>query len=238
VPRTDPGDRIYAIGDVHGCYQVMRRLLDRIGEHNDALPPAKSLHIIFLGDLIDRGPESAAVLEFLHDLQKRSNRVIILLGNHEEAMLRVLGGETALIRPWLGFGGRETLLSLGIALPEADEPPREFLRRLQNTVPRKWVRWLSGLPLTAESGEYFFCHAGVRPGIHLARQSRQDLLWIREGFLEATTNFGAVVVHGHSIESQIEVRENRIGVDSGAYRNGTLTAIYLEDDRQELISVD
>lgn len=238
MPRTDPGERIYAIGDIHGCYDLMRRLIDRIGEHHAALPTPRALHIVFLGDLIDRGPDSAEVLDFVYNLQMKSDRVITLLGNHEEAMLNVLDGDTTMIRHWLGFGGRETLQSLKIDPPAPDEHPREFIRRLQNGAPRAMIRWLRSLPLTAQSGDYFFCHAGVRPGVSLRRQARKDLLWIRDDFLEHDDELDAVIVHGHSIERHTVIRPHRIGVDSGAYVTGKLSAIYLEDDRQEFISVE
>jgi len=237
LPRTDPGERIYAIGDVHGCYELMRRLIDRIGEHHAALPEPRALHIVFLGDLIDRGPDSAAVLDFVYNLQLKSDRVVTLLGNHEEAMLNVLDGDASMLRHWLGFGGRETLQSFDIDPPAPDEHPREFLRRLQSGTPRAIVRWLRSLPLTAQSGDYFFCHAGVRPDVSLRRQSRKDLLWIRDDFLDHDEELDAVIVHGHSIERNTVIRPHRIGVDSGAYVTGKLSAIYLEDDRQEFISV-
>ncbi|MDP9057738.1 MAG: serine/threonine protein phosphatase [Pseudomonadota bacterium] len=238
MPRTEPGDRIYAIGDIHGCYDLMRQLLDRIGEHHDALPEPGALHIVFLGDLIDRGPDSAAVLNFVYDLQHKNDKVITLMGNHEQAMLNVLDGEPNVLRSWLGFGGLQTLKAFGVAPPDPDEPSREFLRRLQGVIPRPWLRWLRNLPLFAQSGDYFFCHAGIRPGVPLRKQSREDLLWIREDFLDDLRSHEAVIVHGHSIEPITEIRSNRIGVDSGAYRTGRLTAIYLEGDRQEFIAVE
>ena len=237
MPRTDPGERIYAIGDVHGCYDLMRRLIDRIGAHHAALPAPRALHIIFLGDLIDRGPDSAGVLDFVWNLQAKSDRVITLLGNHEEAMLGVIDGDTTMLRPWLGFGGRDTLRSFGLEPPSRAEDPRAFARRLQSAVPRGLVRWLRSLPLTAQSGDYFFCHAGVRPEVPLGRQTRQDLLWIRDDFLSHQDELDAVIVHGHSIEPECVIRPHRIGIDSGAYATGRLSAIYLEDDRQEIITI-
>jgi len=216
----------------------MRQLLDRIGEHHEALPEPGALHIVFLGDLIDRGPDSAAVLNFVYDLQRQSDKVITLMGNHEEAMLKVLEGEPNVLRNWLNFGGLQTLRAFGVAPPDADEPPREFLSRLQSVISRPLLRWLRDLPLFAQSGDYFFCHAGIRPGVPLRKQSREDLLWIRDDFLDDLRSHEAVIVHGHSIEPETEIRPNRIGIDSGAYRTGRLTAIYLEGDRQEFIAVE
>ncbi|MEP9401769.1 metallophosphoesterase family protein [Sphingomonas sp. VNH70] len=237
MPSTDSGERIYAVGDIHGRYDLLRQMIDRIGEHSATLPPPRSLHIVFIGDLIDRGRQSAQVLEFLHDLQTRSDRVIVLLGNHEEAMLRALDGDVATLRGWMGVGGRETLESFGIAPLEEGEDVRDFLRRMRAAIPRRWVQWLQRLPLTARSGDYFFCHAGIRPGVPLRRQAREDLLWIRDDFLEDERAHGAVIVHGHSIEPSVQLRANRIGIDTGAYRTGVLSAVYLEGERSEVLSV-
>lgn len=236
TPKTDPGERIYAIGDIHGRYDLMIDLLRRIEQHMRSLPPAKGVHILFLGDLIDRGPDSREVLDYVHDLQQRSEQVIVLPGNHEDAMLRALDGDLSTLRIWLGVGGAETIRSFGLDVPSADDDLRAFLPKLAAAIPREHVRWLKKLPVTAQSGDYFFCHAGIRPGVALKRQTRTDLLWIREDFLEDATDHGAVIVHGHSISAEVQVRRNRIGIDTGAYRTGALTALYLEDDQREVIS--
>ncbi|WP_230769335.1 metallophosphoesterase family protein [Sphingomonas sp. Leaf4] len=237
MPSTDSGERIYAVGDIHGCYDLLRQMVDVIGDHSARLPPVESLHLMFIGDLIDRGGNSAKVLEFLHDLQTRSDRVIVLQGNHEEAMLRALAGDMATLRGWLNVGGRDTLRSFGINPPGPDDDMRDFLRRARVAIPRQWVQWMQRLPLTAQSGDYFFCHAGVRPGVPLRRQAREDLLWIRDDFLYDESDHGAVIVHGHSIEPTVQIRPNRIGIDTGAYRTGRLSAIYLEGDRSEVLTV-
>lgn len=236
MPSTDVGERIYAVGDVHGRFDLLEKLIDRIGEHNGAMAPAKSLHILFLGDLIDRGPQSAQVLHYLHALQRKTNRVLVLQGNHEQALLQAVDGDLAVLDSWLRFGGAETLRSFGLTPPQEGEDLRRYLRSLRAAIPGPIVEWLRRLPLTARSGDYFFCHAGVRPGIALRRQTREDLLWIRDEFLLDPRDHGAVIVHGHSIETDVQFRENRIGIDTGAYRTGVLTALYLEDDRQDLVS--
>ncbi len=212
-------------------------MVDVIGEHSARLPPPTSLHLIFVGDLIDRGRDSARVLEFLYDLQTRSDRVVVLLGNHEEAMLRALGGDLATLRGWLNVGGRDTLRSFGIDPPDPDDDMRDFLRRARSTIPRQWVQWMQRLPLTAQSGDYFFCHAGIRPGVPLRRQVREDLLWIRDDFLDDESEHGAVIVHGHSIEPTVQFRANRVGIDTGAYRTGRLSAVYLEGSHSEVLTV-
>ncbi|AYO80539.1 serine/threonine protein phosphatase [Sphingobium yanoikuyae] len=237
MPKTDAGERIYAVGDVHGRYDLLQKLIDEIGIHNRDLSPSKSLHILFLGDLIDRGPDSARVLAFLHDLQRKSNRVLVLQGNHEEAMVQAIDGNLEILQGWLRFGGAETVRSFGIAPPEDGMDLRQYLRELRSAIPSEMVDWMRKLPLTARSGDYFFCHAGIRPGVALRKQVRDDLLWIRDDFLDDQRDHGAVIVHGHSIETNVQFRGNRIGIDTGAYRTGTLTALYLEDDRQELVSV-
>jgi serine/threonine protein phosphatase 1 len=211
-------------------------LLDRIGEHAQALPPAKSLHLVFLGDLVDRGPDSAKVVEFLYELEQSTDQIIVLLGNHEEAMLKALDGDIGVLQRWLGVGGAETLASYGIRLPEPRDDLRRYTRYLQNSLPAEQMRWLRRLPLTAQSGDYFFCHAGIRPGVPLDRQSREDLLWIRDDFIDDAADHGAVIVHGHTIEPEVRMRANRIGIDTGAYRHGVLTALYLEGESQEIIS--
>lgn len=236
MPSTDLGERIYAVGDIHGRYDLLRELMDTIGEHVEARPPARALHLVFMGDLIDRGPDSAKVIEFLYDLQLKTNRVIVLLGNHEDAMLRALEGDAAIMRTWLAVGGLDTLRSFGVAPPEPGEDIRTFAARIVAAIPRPWLNWLRRLPVHASSGDYFFCHAGVRPGVQLRRQARDDLLWIREDFLEDPSYHGAVIVHGHSIEPQVEFRQNRIGIDTGAYRTGVLTALYLDGEDQALLS--
>ncbi|GGE84061.1 metallophosphoesterase family protein [Sphingomonas prati] len=227
-PSTTAGERIYAIGDVHGRYDLLRVLLDRIAAHSASLPPAQSQHIIQLGDMVDRGPDSARVVEHLHDLQQRAPDLIVLQGNHEEMMLRAYDAQLQVLRPWLGVGGRETLASFGMPPLGRDADDFDYVMQMRRDVPAAWVEWIRQLPCTAQSGDYFFCHAGIRPGVPLKRQNRQDLLWIREDFLSDTRDHGAVIVHGHSISPEVEMLENRIGIDTGAYDSDILTALYLE----------
>lgn len=235
--RTDRGERIYAIGDIHGRLDLLRTLLDQIERHLDSSPQSPSVHVVLLGDLIDRGADSAGVLRFLHGVQKRTDLLVVLKGNHEELMLRVLDGEPGMMRAWMRMGGAATLRSFGIEPPEADEDLLAATKALAAAVPRDVVDWLRGLPLTARSGDYLFCHAGIRPGVPIKRQARDDLLWIREEFLNDLTDHGVVVVHGHSISSEVEVRPNRIGIDTGAYRTGVLTALCLDQAEREILTV-
>ncbi|EIZ79035.1 metallophosphoesterase [Novosphingobium sp. Rr 2-17] len=235
MPSTEPGDRIYAIGDIHGRHDLLKQLLDKIGEHSASLPRPRALHLVFLGDLIDRGPDSAKVVELVADLEINTDQVIALMGNHEEAMCRSLEGDLTVLRKWLDVGGAQTIESYGLQLPQPDADLRRYVRYLNTSLPTEHTRWLRNLPLTAQSGDYFFCHAGVRPGVPLNRQTRDDLLWIRGDFIEADEDHGAVIVHGHTISREVVRRSNRIGIDTGAYTTGLLSALYLEENRQEVL---
>jgi serine/threonine protein phosphatase 1 len=237
LPSTDAGDRIYAVGDVHGRFDLLEALMEKIGEHHSKMRPVPGLHIIFLGDLIDRGPDSLKVLDYLAQAQRRIPGMIVLLGNHEEVLLRVLDGDQRQLRQWLSFGGAQTLESLGVRVPGKEDDLEECIAAIRRALPSSIVSWLRRLPLTAHSGDYFFCHAGVRPGVALKRQKREDLLWIREDFLSDRSAHGAVVVHGHSIHPEVDMQANRIGIDTGAYTTGVLTALYLEGDRREVLQV-
>lgn len=236
APAAARGERIYAIGDVHGCHDLLRSLIDQIGKHAQRLDDRVVNHIVLLGDLVDRGPASAEVLDFVYRLQKQHKEVIVLQGNHERMMVGALDGEPGVLRAWLKTGGRETLESFDIDPADLPEEPRAAAARLATKIPAEWINWLRSLPLTAKSGDYFFCHAGVRPGIPLDRQSRHDLLWIREEFLGDQSDHGCMVVHGHSISAEVEIRPNRLGIDTGAYRTGVLSALYLEGDQRDIIS--
>ncbi|MES3083441.1 metallophosphoesterase family protein [Sphingomonas faeni] len=237
MPSTDSGDRIYAIGDIHGRYDLLQMLIARIGEHSASLPPARSLYVVLIGDVVDRGPQSAEVLMMLYGLQRQNSRVIVLLGNHEEAMLQALDGDPDALRRWLAVGGDATLASFGIAPLRGEDDPRDYMNSARRAIPRRLLAWLRQLPLSVQSGDYYFVHAGVRPGVALARQVREDMLWIRREFLRHERDFGAIIVHGHSITTNVDIRENRIGIDTGAYQSGILSAIYLEGEKRDIIAV-
>jgi serine/threonine protein phosphatase 1 len=237
LPSTDRGDRIYAIGDVHGRYDLLRALLHKIGLHAESRTGNWTTYVILLGDLVDRGPESLRVLRYVHDVQRRTPNMMVLAGNHEELMIRAIDGEPGLLNAWMRIGGESTLRSCGIEAPGDLVDARAFGARVAEVVGQDVVQWLRGLPLTADSGDYFFCHAGIRPGVPLKKQSRNDLLWIREEFLRHDKSHGCVVVHGHSISDAVEIRDNRIGLDTGAYRSDILTAICLEGTYREILSV-
>lgn len=218
-----PGKRVYAVGDVHGCADQLAALHRAIAEDLAARPVARPV-LLHLGDYVDRGPDSAGVVARLGGGPAGMERVD-LLGNHEEMMLLALDrGGTRAVEHWLINGGEMTLASWDV--PET-APPREWGR----CIPPADLARLRALRLSHRIDGYFFAHAGVRPGVPLARQSQQDLVWIREPFLSSAADFGAVVVHGHTPAPAPVIRRNRIGVDTGAVMGGKLTCAMLEADR-------
>ena len=191
---------------------------------------------MFLGDLIDRGPASAEVLERLRTYSPSRASPHFIMGNHEEVMLRVLAGEAELLPSWLRFGGAETLRSYGIDPRDLRGlPSDELVRHLNDAVPAAHIEFLETFADSITFGTYLFVHAGIRPGVDLAEQSQSDLRWIREPFLGDSTDHGFVVVHGHTITNEVEVTPNRIGIDTGAFRTGTLTALAIEGNRRWLL---
>ncbi|MPT47844.1 MAG: serine/threonine protein phosphatase [Sphingobium sp.] len=240
MPRTADGERFYVIGDVHGRFDLLCTLIQNIEDHEAALSAAGSVsggvQLVLLGDLIDRGNDSARVIECLYNIQRSTDRLTVLMGNHEEMMLRALSGEAGVYRAWMRFGGDATVRSFGLEPPGPDDDYEAHARLFAERIPQEWVEWVADLPWFLASGDYFFCHAGVRPGIALQHQSKEDLLWIRDEFLNDQSDHGAIIVHGHSIVQDVEVRRNRIAIDTGAYRSDVLTALYLDGDRCEFLS--
>ena len=232
VPTVPAGYRVYAVGDVHGRADLLDELLGAIRTDCDRRGRAKTI-LVFLGDYIDRGPQSAEVVERLRTLKLSGIRPVYLCGNHEEVLLRLLAGDSGLVDDWLRFGGAECIASYGLDPEAVKEMGRtEALARIRTAVPRDHHKFLQSLGDTFLVGDYLFVHAGIRPGIALDEQSQQDLRWIREPFLDTEDAHGFVVVHGHTISEQVEIRSNRIGIDTGAYRTGVLTALGLERDRR------
>ncbi|MHA6316667.1 metallophosphoesterase family protein [Altererythrobacter sp. CAU 1778] len=229
------GERVYAVGDIHGRLDLFRALLDAI-EADDLARGAADTTIVLLGDLVDRGPESAGVVTLARELAAR-RKVRLLAGNHEEMLLLSLK-KTSVLRSFLRHGGRETLLSYGYdrdALIADDfETVQETMRQL---VPADDLAFIESFEEQFAIGDYLFVHAGIDPDVALDAQKRQDLLWIREPFLSHEAPFGKVVVHGHTISEEPEDRGNRIGVDTGAFYSGRLTALALEGtERRYLVA--
>jgi serine/threonine protein phosphatase 1 len=228
-----PNLRVYAVGDVHGCLEQLHKLHeDIIADLTDR--PINDARLIHLGDYIDRGPDSAGVVQNLLQLSQLpplSNlSVTNLMGNHEQMMVLALSDMTGQSdRLWRKNGGDASMRSWGIA---PDVMPGFWRHRL----PPAHVSWLNNLALSRRLGSYFFVHAGVRPGVALANQKSDDLLWIREPFLSFPGRFGAVVVHGHSPGPNPVVRGNRIGIDTGAVLGGKLSCVVLQDDQMSFLS--
>jgi len=227
-PAGARGWRAYAVGDVHGRLDLLDQLLDKI--HADlADRPAKKALLVFVGDLIDRGPNSAQVIERLRTYSHKGVSTEFLLGNHEEVLLRILTGEAELITKWRWFGGTECLASYGVDTAEfAKLNGKDALAIVRSAIPPEHVEFLQGFDDSCRFGDYLFVHAGIRPGIAIDQQRQSDMRWIREPFLFDDTDHGMIVVHGHTISPQAEIRANRIGIDTGAYRSGVLTALAIE----------
>jgi serine/threonine protein phosphatase 1 len=224
--------RAYAIGDVHGCLDLLEEMLAKIAGDNKARKPARTT-IVFLGDLIDRGPHSSEVVERLRSYRPDFAKVVFLMGNHEEVLLRILSGETDILPDWLRFGGAECARSYGLDPVDLEtREPDSALRLLRRAIPKEHLKFLSSFADTASFGKYLFVHAGIRPGVPLSKQSAPDLRWIREPFLDDSSDHGRIIVHGHTISEAVDERSNRIGLDTGAYWTGVLTAVGLEEDER------
>lgn len=240
-PGADPpsgpsGVRAYAIGDVHGRLDLLWALLDQIEADGRARPCGRKF-IVFLGDLIDRGPDSRGVLSLLRQIRATLPNPVFIMGNHEEMLLRVIGGDTTRLWDWLSFGGYEFAESYGLqeerlsTLPEA-----EAAAEIRAAVPPEDVAFVGSFIDSFRFGDYLFVHAGIRPGVPLRKQNDADLRWIREDFLESTVTHPFVVVHGHTISDEPEVCRNRIGIDTGAYRGGALTALCIEGTERRFLT--
>ncbi len=225
-PSLPPGERVYAIGDIHGRLDLFNALLHRIAA-DEAQRPQATTTIVLLGDLVDRGADSAGVLARARALRNERD-VEILGGNHEEMFLQIFE-DTEILRSFLRFGGIETLASYGIAPETVAELALEELQALiRARIPEDDLAFVRSFGKLLSKGGYVFVHAGVRPGVPLEMQLTSDCRWIREPFLSHTGDLGAFVIHGHTITQEPDERANRIGIDTGAYIHGTLTAIGLE----------
>ena len=234
-PRGSKNKRLYAIGDVHGRFDLLMSLLTKISDHSSDRAQ-RDTGIVLLGDLIDRGPQSAKVIEFVRKVRPNDFRLYSLLGNHEELMMNAMGGDLRAFATWFRNGGRATAASYGLTPSQLDQlPPEGTLEELIKAVPPAHLTLMKSFADSIRFGDYLLVHAGVRPGVELARQSPKDLRWIRSPFLESAADHGFVVVHGHSASLEIEEKDNRIGIDTGAYETGVLTALWIEDEERGFI---
>lgn len=227
-PRVPDGRRLYAIGDVHGRDDLLRDLLGQI-EADNAARPAATTTVVFLGDLIDRGPGSREVIERVIDYRPAGISSVYLAGNHEDVFCRILAGDHGLIANWLQFGGAACAQSYGL---DPDRlrglPAPRAAAEIRASVPRAHRTFLEDLDDSLRAGDYLFVHAGIRPHVPLSEQRAEDLRWIRRPFLDFDGRHEAFVVHGHTISEDIDEAAGRIGIDTGAYASGTLTALGLE----------
>lgn len=237
-PSGAKGYRAYVVGDVHGRLDLLEELLAKIHAELQHRPSAKTL-LVFVGDLIDRGPSSAQVIERLRTYRRAGIRPVFLLGNHEEVLLRILKGDAQLITKWRWFGGAECLESYGVDPSQFSHlTDEEALALVRRAIPKEHVEFLESFADSCRFGDYLFVHAGIRPGVELEQQRQSDLRWIREPFLLDESDHGFVVVHGHTIAREVEVRPNRIGIDTGAYRTGVLTALAIEGPERWLVAAN
>ncbi len=238
APAAAPdGEVIYAIGDIHGRVDLLRSLLRKI-EADTASRPDLVPRVVTLGDYVDRGQDSRGVLDILAGLAAQGGeRMIALKGNHEEALLNFLDDPEGALA-WAEHGGRETLASYGVHPPSGRDDLaawRAARDAFAAALPPAHLTFLESLRLFATIGDYVFVHAGLRPGIPLEQQSDRDLLWIRQEFLEAPAFGDRVVVHGHTPTAEPVQRPGRIGVDTGAYATGILTALRLEGSERRFL---
>jgi serine/threonine protein phosphatase 1 len=235
VPIPNGNTRVYAIGDIHGRLDLLERAIAAI--HRDVETLGEGALTVTLGDYIDRGPASRGVIEVLA-ANPFPTPYVALKGNHE-ALLQGFLTDPAIGDHWRRLGGLETLHSYGVPVGDLmiGKNFAEAALRLRDAMPSAHIEFLRSLKMSLDHGKYFFCHAGVRPGIALAKQSDEDLLWIRDLFLNSTLDFGKIVVHGHTPAAAPEVRPNRINIDTGAFATGRLTCIVLDDEGHRFLKV-
>ena len=232
--RVPAGRLVVAIGDTHGRLDLLERLWPKI-EAVARVSAARERTLIFLGDYVDRGLQSRQLVDRLL-AGFAGFETVFLKGNHDETLVQFLD-DPQLGEVWRNFGGLETLRSYGVQhKPGGDwaQARAEFAAR----IPDAHLKFFRSLLLHYAVGDFLFVHAGLRPGLALEHQSEHDLLWIREEFLNSTMSFGRIVVHGHTPERQPVLRPNRIGIDTGAYMTGVLTALVLEESTQRFLSTD
>jgi len=228
-PRLPDGVRVYAISDIHGCADLLQRMFTVIDRDLETLGSMRAIHV-FLGDYIDRGPGSSQVIDLLIE-RGRKHSSVFLKGNHEAFLFDVLKDPSQL-ESWKQYGGLQTLTSYGLRPslnPDAAEQS-ELISQLALNIPAHQRRFFNSLRLRFVCGDFFFVHAGVKPGVPLAQQQEHDLLWIRDEFLSSEAQFGKYIVHGHTPVREPDIRFNRANIDTGAYATGNLTLMTIQGD--------
>jgi serine/threonine protein phosphatase 1 len=237
ISSMQPGYRAYVIGDIHGRADLLVDLIASI-KADSTLRPGPGINVIvYLGDYVDRGPQSREVIDFILSEPLPGFAEVRLQGNHEETLLRFLTDPS--IGPnWSAYGGEATLLSYGVRartdLVGLDRY-EDMRRQLVELMPLAHAKFLRELSLSCVAGDYFFVHAGIRPGVAMDRQVPRDLLWIRDDFLDSAEEYGRIVVHGHTPSEKPDVRHNRIGIDTNAFASGCLTCLILEGEQRHFL---
>lgn len=223
------GVRVYAVGDIHGRSDLLNQIFKVIDADLANAPPPQAFEV-YLGDYVDRGPDSSGVLDLLIE-RSRIRETVCLKGNHEAFMLDVLS-EPRKIGDWRQYGGLTTLLSYGLqpSMNPTPEQQIELVEGLKAALAPDHLAFLQSLKSSFTCGDYYFVHAGVKPGVPLEAQRDEDRLWIREEFLSCEDHFGRYVVHGHTPVPVPDIRSNRINIDTGAYATGNLTLLSLQGD--------
>ncbi|MDX8439430.1 metallophosphoesterase [Mesorhizobium australafricanum] len=239
--RGPDGMRLYAIGDVHGRHDLLAAMHRHI-ESELEYAPASDWRIIHLGDYVDRGPDSKSVIDFLIEAKKRDPRNIMLAGNHDIGMLEFLA-DAEPDGLFMNYGGVQTAQSYGVDLTrdmhwfgKAEAIARGHMA-LVKAVPRSHVDFLRSLTFSVTFGDFFFCHAGVRPGVPLDHQNQQDLIWIRDAFHDHSGLFSKVIVHGHTPVAEADVQANRVNVDTLAWKSGMLSALAVTGGDKRILTV-
>jgi len=237
TPSVPIGQRIYAIGDIHGRLDLLDHLLRAIVTDDEERGPIRRRTLVFLGDYVDRGADSSGVIERLITGMPYDFECVCLKGNHEEMLMQSII-DPAMLNIWASNGGLETLASYGISAgsKDVDTRPQYLADTLAAAMPDRHLSFLEGLSLSVTFGDYLFVHAGVHPALPLTAQRKEDCLFIREPFLSHRGSFGKIVVHGHTPVPKPEVKSNRIGIDTGAFFTGRLTALRLEGDSRGFLA--
>lgn len=232
--RVPDNTVVYAIGDVHGCPWLLEQVFAWIAAHAAERPQERKL-IILLGDIVDRGPDSRGALDLLLRGSPIGFEMICLRGNHEGMMLHAMEKGTG-INAWMDNGGDQTLSSYGIENTLfLNFPSAGFVKEsLRNAVPAQHRDFLVNTRFCHQEGDFLFVHAGIRPGVDIAHQSPEDMMWIRREFTESLADFGVIVVHGHTVTAEPRERINAIGLDTGAVMTGRLSCLALWDDQRDI----
>ena len=235
---TPPNTAIYAMGDIHGRYDLLEQMTQRIVE--DALQrQATHRQIVYLGDYVSRGIDSRRVVDMVSAPAWAGFIKVCLKGNHEDSLLRFLAGDFDAGRHWFDHDGLDTLAHYGVSILKRDVRDDASMAQLRErfaaALPAEHLHFFCSLKIAHQAGNYYFVHAGIRPGVPLARQTATDCMWMREPFLTSDVDHGAVIVHGHSITERGVLGSNRIGIDTGAYRTGTLTCLVLEGETRTVL---